>query len=109
MIRSGFLLVLPGCGALSEALASASSGLVWHPWDDAIFERARAEKKIILLNLEAVWCHWCHVMAAETYADPQVQALIADHFIAVKVDQDARPGLSRRRIPGQPGRRSQAG
>lgn len=96
MIKSAFLFVMLLCGVLAQGGASASSDFVWQPYDDAVFEQARAEKKIVLLNLEAVWCHWCHVMAAETYSDPQVQALIARHFIAVKVDQDARPDLSTR-------------
>jgi len=100
MIKSGLLGAALLCTLLSgltgETVASANPGVVWQPYDDSVFERARAENKIVLLNLEAVWCHWCHVMAAQTYSDPQVQALLARHFIAVKVDQDARPDLSTR-------------
>lgn len=74
----------------------AAAAVDWHPWSEAVFERARQEKRFVLLDLEAVWCHWCHVMDRETYADPAVQRLLERHYIAVKVDQDARPDLSRR-------------
>ena len=100
MIKSGILGAVLFCTLLSgfagQGVASTTGGVVWQPYDDSVFERARAEKKIVLLNLEAVWCHWCHVMAAQTYSDSQVQALLARHFIAVKIDQDARPDLSTR-------------
>jgi uncharacterized protein YyaL (SSP411 family) len=68
----------------------------WQAWSEAVFERARAENRFVLLDLEAVWCHWCHVMDRETYADPAVQRLLERHYITVRVDQDARPDLSRR-------------
>ena len=76
--------------------AAAAPAIEWQPWSDAVFERARSENRFVLLDLEAVWCHWCHVMDQETYSDPEVQALIALHYIAIRVDQDARPDLSRR-------------
>ena len=50
----------------------------------------------MLLDLEAIWCHWCHVMAETTYQTPQVVRLIGDKYIAVRVDQDSRPDLSNR-------------
>ncbi len=68
----------------------------WQPWSDDVFVRARAEHKLVLLDLEAVWCHWCHVMDHETYVDPAVIRLLNEHYIALKVDQDARPDLSNR-------------
>jgi uncharacterized protein YyaL (SSP411 family) len=74
----------------------AVAAVDWNPWSEAVFERARQEKRFVLLDLEAVWCHWCHVMDRETYADPAVQRLLERHYIAVRVDQDARPDLSRR-------------
>jgi uncharacterized protein YyaL (SSP411 family) len=61
-----------------------------------VFVRAQAEKKLVLLDLGAVWCHWCHVMEETTYRDPEVVGLIGRHFIAVRVDQDSRPDLSNR-------------
>jgi uncharacterized protein YyaL (SSP411 family) len=68
----------------------------WEKWDDSLFTRAKAEHRFILLDLEAVWCHWCHVMDATTYRDPAVMALLDRRYIAVKVDQDSRPDLANR-------------
>ncbi|MCP5141438.1 MAG: thioredoxin domain-containing protein [Gammaproteobacteria bacterium] len=79
--------------------ASASSGqgrIDWQPFAPAAFAQARAEGKLVLLDLVAVWCHWCHVMDAETYADPVVAAYIARHYVPVKADHDARPDLAER-------------
>lgn len=70
--------------------------IAWQPWSDGVFAQARQQHKFVLLDLEAVWCHWCHVMDDITYRDPAVQRLIAAKYIAVKVDQDARPDLSNR-------------
>lgn len=68
----------------------------WETWTDDLFQRAKKEKKLVVLDLEAVWCHWCHVMDQKTYSDPAVAKEMKDHFIAVKVDQDSRPDLSNR-------------
>lgn len=72
----------------------ASDTIAWQPWSDAIFEQAKREKKLVILDLEAVWCHWCHVMDEETYHNPAILKLIQKHFIAVRVDQDASPDIS---------------
>jgi hypothetical protein len=68
----------------------------WEPWSDGAFERAARENRFVLLDLEAVWCHWCHVMDEVTYSDPKVVELIKSRYIAVRVDQDSRPDISRR-------------
>jgi len=68
----------------------------WHPWGEAAFARAQAEDKPILLDIGAVWCHWCHVMDRESYEDAEVAALINQLFIAVKVDRDERPDVDAR-------------
>lgn len=68
--------------------------LTWEKWDDKIFERAKKEQKFVLLDLEAVWCHWCHVMDEETYSNSDVIKLLKKKFILVNVDQDSRPDLS---------------
>ena len=73
-----------------------ASTLKWQPWSDAAFARARTEHKFVLLDLEAVWCHWCHVMDDITYRDPIVMRLLNERYILVKVDQDARPDISDR-------------
>lgn len=70
------------------------SKVKWSEWTDEIFQRAKKEGKLVLLDLEAVWCHWCHVMDEKTYADPNVIRLMEKHIIAAKVDQDSRPDLS---------------
>ena len=75
---------------------AASQPFFWSSWSQDSFGRAKAEKRLVLLDLEAVWCHWCHVMEAVTYADPKVAVLIGDHFVAIRADQDASPELSSR-------------
>jgi uncharacterized protein len=70
--------------------------IAWRPWSNDVFEQAKKEHKFVLLDLEAIWCHWCHVMDETTYKDPDVQKLMADKYIAVKVDQDSRPDISNR-------------
>lgn len=83
--------------AASAASAQTSAPpIAWHPWSDSIFAQAEREHKFVLLDLEAVWCHWCHVMDQQTYSDPAVRRLMARRYIAVKVDQDARPDISNR-------------
>lgn len=83
--------------APSPYLASAAHQPVdWFPWGDEAFARARAENKPVLLDIGAVWCHWCHVMDGESYENPETAALINEHFIAVKVDRDERPDVDAR-------------
>jgi hypothetical protein len=82
-------------GVRAEGAAQAST-LKWQPWSDAAFAQARAEHKFVLLDLEAVWCHWCHVMDDVTYRDPIVMRLLNQRYILVKVDQDSRPDISNR-------------
>ncbi len=68
----------------------------WHEWGDAAFEEARQQNKPILLDIGAVWCHWCHVMDRESYDDLKVAELINENFIPVKVDRDERPDVDSR-------------
>jgi uncharacterized protein YyaL (SSP411 family) len=76
--------------------AEKYDGIDWQPWSEAVFARAKAEKKLVLLDVVAVWCHWCHVMDEITYRDPAVVKLVREQYIAVRVDQDARPDISNR-------------
>ncbi len=85
-----------------NSLARASSAYLrsamhqpihWHEWGDEAFEVAQRENKPMLLDIGAVWCHWCHVMDRESYDDPEVAAIVNEHFIAVKVDRDERPDI----------------
>jgi uncharacterized protein YyaL (SSP411 family) len=83
--------------AASSYLRSARHQPVkWHPWGEAAFARAQTEDKPILLDIGAVWCHWCHVMDRESYEDAEVAKLINEHFVAVKVDRDERPDVDAR-------------
>ena len=97
-----WLAILPGALALltSFALAAARAGekpgIDWQPWSDKVFAQAAAEHKFVLLDLGAGWCHWCHVMDQLTYSDPEVIKLLREKYIAVRVDQDARPDLANR-------------
>src|SRR5437660_12920090 len=75
---------------------AGSTALQWVPWSDGIFAQAKQEKRFVLLDLEAVWCHWCHVMDETTYKDPATLALLKSKYITVRVDQDSRPDLSNR-------------
>jgi hypothetical protein len=68
----------------------------WQPWGEEAFRRAQAEDKPILLDIGAVWCHWCHVMDRESYEDPELAAIVNEHFIAIKVDRDERPDVDAR-------------
>ncbi|HLK18140.1 MAG TPA: DUF255 domain-containing protein [Bryobacteraceae bacterium] len=76
--------------------AKKPGAIEWQPWSDAIFDQAKRENKFVLLDLEAVWCHWCHVMDETTYKTPEVIGLIQSKYIPVRVDQDSRPDLSNR-------------
>jgi uncharacterized protein YyaL (SSP411 family) len=77
-------------------LAAPAEPIAWTDWSDGVFERARKEDRFVLLDLGAVWCHWCHVMEETTYKDPKVIELIGSRFVPVRVDQDSRPDLSNR-------------
>ena len=77
-----------------------ASEIHWRVWSPAVFERARAEHKPVLLSLAAVWCHWCHVLDETTLSDPRVLALLDRDFIAVRVDADQRPDIEQRYILG---------
>ena len=70
--------------------------VAWHEWGAEAFARAAGEDKPILLDIGAVWCHWCHVMDRESYEDPELADVINQNFIAVKVDRDERPDVDTR-------------
>jgi hypothetical protein len=83
--------------AASAYLRSAMHQPVdWLVWGEAAFARAEREDKPVLLDIGAVWCHWCHVMDRESYEDPATAKIINQHFIAVKVDRDERPDVDTR-------------
>ncbi|HEV2289125.1 MAG TPA: thioredoxin domain-containing protein [Candidatus Acidoferrales bacterium] len=76
--------------------SAAHQPVDWHEWGEAAFAKARAEEKPILLDIGAVWCHWCHVIDRESYENPEIAALINQFYVAVKVDRDERPDVDSR-------------
>jgi uncharacterized protein YyaL (SSP411 family) len=76
--------------------SAAHQPIDWHEWGDAAFERAKTEDKPILLDIGAVWCHWCHVIDRESYENAEIAKIINEHFVAVKVDRDERPDVDSR-------------
>ncbi len=68
----------------------------WHEWGEEAFAAAKRDNKPILLDIGAVWCHWCHVMDRESYDDPEVAKIVNENYIAVKVDRDERPDIDAR-------------
>jgi hypothetical protein len=68
----------------------------WREWTKDTFEEAARTNRLVLLDLSAVWCHWCHVMDETTYSDPRVIKTVNEHFIPVRVDIDRRPDISER-------------
>jgi uncharacterized protein YyaL (SSP411 family) len=65
----------------------------WYPWGDEALQKAKSEDKPILLSIGYSSCHWCHVMAHESFGDPSVAQLMNEHFVNVKVDREERPDI----------------
>ncbi len=91
--------------ASNNELAASSSAYLrsaahqpvhWREWGDAAFEKAKQENKPILLDIGAVWCHWCHVMDRESYENEKIARLINESYVPVKVDRDERPDIDAR-------------
>ncbi len=76
--------------------SAAHQPIDWHEWGEDAFARAKSEDKPILLDIGAVWCHWCHVIDRESYENPEISKIINEHFVAVKVDRDERPDVDSR-------------
>jgi uncharacterized protein YyaL (SSP411 family) len=76
-------------------LQHADNPVDWYPWGDEAFERARREKKPIHLSVGYAACHWCHVMAHESFEDPDVARVLNEHFVNIKVDREERPDVDR--------------
>ncbi|HUO61018.1 MAG TPA: DUF255 domain-containing protein, partial [Candidatus Acidoferrales bacterium] len=68
----------------------------WQHWGEQAFKLAAEQNKPVLLDVGAVWCHWCHVMDRESYESPETAEIINAHFIPVKVDRDERPEVDAR-------------
>jgi uncharacterized protein YyaL (SSP411 family) len=76
--------------------SAAHQPIDWHEWGEEAFAKARAEEKPVLLDIGAVWCHWCHVIDRESYENPEIAAMINRLYIPVKVDRDERPDVDAR-------------
>ncbi|CAN5611020.1 thioredoxin domain-containing protein [soil metagenome] len=74
-------------------LQHADNPVHWHPWSADALERARREDKPILLSIGYAACHWCHVMAHESFENPATAAVMNEHFVNIKVDREERPDL----------------
>ncbi|HEU4871222.1 MAG TPA: thioredoxin domain-containing protein [Pyrinomonadaceae bacterium] len=74
-------------------LQHAENPVDWYPWGDAAFEKARRENKPVLLSIGYSACHWCHVMAHESFEDEQIAQLMNENFVNIKVDREERPDL----------------
>lgn len=92
------LYVSPMTNRLADAASAylrsaAHQPIHWYPWSDAAFAAAAAADRPVLLDIGAVWCHWCHVMDGESYEDPAIAEFLNQHFICIKVDRDERPDV----------------
>jgi uncharacterized protein len=76
-------------------LQHADNPVEWYPWGEAALTRARQENKPILLSIGYSACHWCHVMAHESFEDPATAALMNELFVNIKVDREERPDLDK--------------
>ncbi|MDF3059014.1 MAG: thioredoxin protein [Rariglobus sp.] len=76
-------------------LQHAGNPVDWLPWGEAAFAKARAEQKPIFLSIGYSTCHWCHVMAHESFEDEGIAALLNAHFVSIKVDREERPDVDK--------------
>jgi hypothetical protein len=74
-------------------LQHANNPVDWHPWGEEALAKAKAENKPIFLSIGYAACHWCHVMAHESFEDPETAALMNERFVNIKVDREERPDL----------------
>src|ERR1700749_3406268 len=95
-MKSLFARPLFALSAVAALPAPAAENIRWLHSDTDAFAQARAQHRFVILYLEAVWCHWCHVMDEKTYGDPTVRAVLDAHYVPLRIDQDSRPDLSNR-------------
>lgn len=75
---------------------AADQKIDWFPWSEEAFEKAKQENKPVFLSSGAIWCHWCHVMAKESFEDDEIARILNEKFVAIKLDRDERPDIDRR-------------
>ncbi|SEH06441.1 thioredoxin family protein [Candidatus Venteria ishoeyi] len=71
-----------------------TTAINWHKWSDAVFAQAKAENKLVLLDLSADWCAFCKKMDATTYQDPEVLASIKQYYLPVRIHNETDPALA---------------
>jgi uncharacterized protein YyaL (SSP411 family) len=76
-------------------LQHADNPVAWHEWGEEAFARARREDKPVFLSIGYSTCHWCHVMAHESFENTEVAAVLNDYFVSIKVDREERPDIDR--------------
>ena len=74
-------------------LQHAENPVEWYPWCEEAFERAKREDKPVFLSIGYSTCHWCHVMARESFENPEIADILNRHYISVKVDKEERPDI----------------
>ncbi len=74
-------------------LQHADNPVNWYPWCEEAFERARSENKPVFLSIGYSTCHWCHVMAHESFEDEKTAEILNNHFVSIKVDREERPDI----------------
>jgi uncharacterized protein YyaL (SSP411 family) len=77
-------------------LQHAGNPVDWFPWGEEAFSKAKRENKPVFLSIGYATCHWCHVMARESFEDPEVAAVLNWYFVPVKVDREERPDIDER-------------
>jgi uncharacterized protein len=76
-------------------LQHADNPVAWLPWGEAAFAKARAEQKPVFLSIGYSTCHWCHVMAHESFENAEIAAILNEHFVSIKVDREERPDVDK--------------
>ena len=97
ILRLALVSIVWALSAAASLADAPATPIAWTTKLDAhAFAEATRQRRYVLLDLHAVWCHWCHVMDENTYTDPHVRALIAQKYVPVSVDSDSDPGLTSR-------------
>ena len=106
------LLLMCGTQSMAETQAAGQSGgwrlasesspylrlhadnpVEWYPWGEEAFEKARRENKPLFISIGYFTCHWCHVMARESFSNPEIARQLNEKFVAIKIDREQRPDL----------------
>jgi uncharacterized protein YyaL (SSP411 family) len=74
-------------------LQHAHNPVNWHAWGPEALEKARKEKRLLIVSIGYSSCHWCHVMEHESFEDPEVARIMNAHFVPIKIDREERPDI----------------